>query len=193
MVDDFDYLSIADFAASIGVTKQAVYKRIDKDLLPFSKVINGKKCISIAAAELFNQKTQELTQGEPGESTDERQDKEIVSYLMMQLEEKEKLIQQQQATISEQSSQIKELHQHIMTQSSAITDILQKQSQLQENFQILLGRQQQMIEAASTVEKTEDVDQLVEQPTGQIVEITSSEQEQKENKGMFRRFFNWLK
>jgi hypothetical protein len=48
-----DYISVKQFASRAGVTVQAVYQRIDKDLKPFLKVIKGKKFLDIKGLELF--------------------------------------------------------------------------------------------------------------------------------------------
>ena len=41
-----DFLSVVEFAAAAGITKQAVYKRIKQDLAPYVKEQDGKKTIS---------------------------------------------------------------------------------------------------------------------------------------------------
>ena len=46
------YLSVKEFAKQAGVSTQAVYQRIDKDLKLFTKAKDGKKTISDAALRL---------------------------------------------------------------------------------------------------------------------------------------------
>ena len=48
-----EYISILEFAKRAGVSHQAIYKRLDKDLQPFAKVENRKKVINTKALELF--------------------------------------------------------------------------------------------------------------------------------------------
>ena len=48
-----DYITVKDFANLAGVSTQAIYQRIDKDLKRFVKVENGKKLILMAALEFF--------------------------------------------------------------------------------------------------------------------------------------------
>lgn len=48
-----EYISIAEFAKRAGVSHQAIYKRLDKDLQPWLQVANGKKSLNIKALELF--------------------------------------------------------------------------------------------------------------------------------------------
>lgn len=51
-----EYISIKEFAAKVGVSKQAVYRRIEKDLKQYVKVENGTKSISTEALPLFYDK-----------------------------------------------------------------------------------------------------------------------------------------
>ena len=48
-----EYISIKEFAARVGVTRQTVYNRLDKDLTPFLQVVGSKKSISVRALALF--------------------------------------------------------------------------------------------------------------------------------------------
>ena len=52
MNQDQEYISIADFAERAGVSKQAVYQRLNKSLKTYVKDIDGKKSINIK--KLFN-------------------------------------------------------------------------------------------------------------------------------------------
>ena len=156
-----EYLSIADFADTAGVSKQAVYKRLDKDLKPYLKIIDGRKCLEVSAIELFQTTPGLSTQSSTVETT---KDKQSINYLMLQLQEKDRLLAQQQDTIKDQLAQIKELNAHIIDLSKAQTEILRKQSQLQENFQILLGQQQKQLAEFSQVSTVEKVQQPVDGP-----------------------------
>lgn len=49
-----EYISIAEFAERAGVSKQAVYKRLDIDCKPWLRVESGKKFINTKALKLFN-------------------------------------------------------------------------------------------------------------------------------------------
>ncbi len=56
------YLSIKDFAAAAGVSQQAVYKRLDKSLKPFVKVVDGKKKLSEDGLKVYLNSTIQPTQ-----------------------------------------------------------------------------------------------------------------------------------
>lgn len=49
-----EYLSIKEFAEKAGVSTQAIYARLAKDLQPYLKTENGKKSMSIEALALFD-------------------------------------------------------------------------------------------------------------------------------------------
>lgn len=185
-----DYLSIADFSDAVGVSKQAIYKRQEKDLAPFIKVINGRKCLSTEAFELFKV---ESTVEQRGEKTE----KDRLSFLILQLEEKDRLIQQQQSTISEQTAQLQELQRHIMDQSKDLTDLLGKQNQLQENYQILLKQHQDIQRLLSPDDSAfQQSERVVHQVAEKFIngETTVESKEPPEpgteRKGFFKRLFN---
>lgn len=48
-----EYISIAEFAKRAGVSRQAIYKRLDGDLSTFIYNDNGKKTLSIRALSFF--------------------------------------------------------------------------------------------------------------------------------------------
>lgn len=52
-----EYISIKEFAKLAGVSTQAVYQRINKDLQSYCKEVDGKKTLDIAALELFKVET----------------------------------------------------------------------------------------------------------------------------------------
>lgn len=49
-----DYIPIKEFADKVGVSTQAIYQRIEKDLQSYLKIENGKKLLNIKGLELFN-------------------------------------------------------------------------------------------------------------------------------------------
>lgn len=199
---DHEYLPIAEFAEAVGVSKQAIYKRIEKDLAPFCEYINGRKCIAVSAMGLFigSQKAAEPIGEEtvpPPPLKHHVNDSSSINYLKQQIDEKDKLIAQQQETIADQAAQIRELQSHMLKQSAATTEILQRQSQLQENFQILLGQQQKQIEAFSSVSTVETGVKPVEQPVEQPIEIADVKEDNPVNtehpskkRGLFSKLFN---
>lgn len=165
MVNNREFLSVAEFASTVNLTKQAVYNRLNKDLKPFVKTFDGVKYLSVQALQNFNSMK---------DSKNCTSDLSTIEELFQQLESKDKTIEMLQNTVQQQLTQIENLQSHIIQLSTAQTDILNKQSQLQENFQILLGHQQQQLKTAQTIETT-NVEQETEEPKKQ---------------GFFSRLFN---
>ena len=172
-----EYLSIADFAEAVGVSKQAVYKRLKKDLVPYTKVIGGINCIEITACELFNRSTDDLN---PPTKPPESHSRDNYNYLLLQIAEKDKLIEAQQGTIAGQTAQIETLQAHIMEQSKRTTELLEKQTKLQENYQILIAQQQKQLETMKKQEETDTVStvETVVKPVEQPVEQPGENQKE---------------
>ena len=124
-----NYLSIKEFAGLAGVSPQAVYQRIDKDLKEYVQVLDGKKAIDIKALELFS--VQPIEQTVDNELTTVL--RETLKVLSGQLTEKDK--------------QIAELNER-----------LKESNELNRNNQILIGRQQdqpKQIEESPSIEEPE--------------------------------------
>lgn len=56
-----EYLTIKQFAAAAGVSEQAIYKRLNKSLKPYYRVIDGKKMIDKEALALYANSTSQST------------------------------------------------------------------------------------------------------------------------------------
>lgn len=146
--------TIAEFAELLGISKQAVYKRLEKDLSPFVVVEDGKKYILADALKPRAEEPKKKTKAEQAVSA---------SFLLEQIAEKDRLIQQQQETIKQQGEQIKTLEEHAIEQAKATTAILQEQQELQRNYQILLA-QNRLLDSSTdetTIEPT--VEEVVEE------------------------------
>lgn len=97
-----EYISIAEFAKRAGVSRQAVYSRLDRDLSSFVQVDNGKKTLNIKALELFSVKQD--CQVDCSSSVNTLQDEitlELIKTLQTQLAEKDKQIAELQRQLDE--------------------------------------------------------------------------------------------
>ena len=112
-------LSIKDFAKLVNVSTQAIYQRIDKDLKPFVKLVQGKKTISEEALSLFQNKinnqvackpTPDDYQAEPSAASDTL--KELIGSLQRQLEIKDK-------QIAEKDEQLKNLTSALLNEQKS--------------------------------------------------------------------------
>lgn len=115
MSQDKEYISIAEFAERAGVSKQAVYQRLNKSLKAYLKDVDGKKSIDIKALEdlygkggcsrleqVFQGKIQGVEQG-----NEEEKEGQLINKLIDILQEDLKSKDEQ---LAEKDRQIKELH-----------------------------------------------------------------------------------
>ena len=128
-----NYLTVAEYAAAKHITKQAVYKQLNKGLKQFLVVVDGQKFIDKAA--LGDSVETELNKGE--QPFEQPLNNQIQPFLQAQLEEKDR-------TIERLLRQIESLSQ----QNERLTDLLH-------NSQVLLAaeKQQQLITAQTESEE----------------------------------------
>lgn len=93
-----EYLTVAEFAAAAGVSKQAVYQRLKGTLKPFVKVEQGQKVIDISALNFisensdfksFNSRLNNGVESTPHRDTAANQNDYLLQSLMEQLKEKD--------------------------------------------------------------------------------------------------------
>ena len=128
-----NYLTVAEYAAAKHITKQAVYKQLNKGLKQFLVVVDGQKFIDKAA--LGDSVETELNKGE--QPFEQPLNNQIQPFLQAQIEEKDR-------TIERLLRQIESLSQ----QNERLTDLLH-------NSQVLLAaeKQQQLITAQTESEE----------------------------------------
>lgn len=89
------YLSVKEFAQAAGVSVQAVYKRLSKDLEPFVKEVEGRKVIDKRALkEVYGKDQEEL---------EEKVDNDLINVLLNQIN----LLTNE---LNQKNSEINELH-----------------------------------------------------------------------------------
>ena len=121
------YISIKEFAYQIGVSPQAIYQRLDKDLKPFLKVIENKKKLSIEAFKLFALK-----------GVEQPIDKAFDNQLVKTLQDTLKILSRQLETKDQQIADLNER--------------LKEAQELNKNNQILLGSEQSRTNPALLVD-----------------------------------------
>lgn len=152
-----DYLTIAEYAAIQGVSKQAVYQRLDGSLKPFLKVIKGQKVLDFAA--LPEEKKKELEQDssqcsiqrlinveqEKKIPTSPENDNltQILPIIEQQLKEKDKQIERLQEEIKTLHTAAAEKDKHIQEQAAKLSELLEQAQELNKNNQILIARTQE--------------------------------------------------
>ena len=134
-----NYISISEYANLKGITKQAVYKRLNKDLKPYLKEFNGKKMLNKAVIAL-NDSTESTAVDKP-EMVEKVEKVEVLDVLVKQLEMKDKQIEVLQTQLAAANRQIEESARHIQQQSESLTKLLEQSQQLNYNNQVLLKEQ----------------------------------------------------
>lgn len=144
-----EYISIAEFAKRAGVSRQAIYARLDGDLSSFVQVDNGKKTLNIRALGLFSDKqSSQVDCSSPVKSLQDEIMLEMIKTLQTQLVEKDK---QLEAAAAEKAALLERLKD---AQESA----QQAQQSAQQAQALHAGTMQQaLIEARSTAEESGEV------------------------------------
>ena len=177
-----DYLTVLEFAAAAGITKQAVYKRIKQDLAPYVKEQDGKKTISKEALKLFaKEEPAEAAQG-PTEAT---------SLLLDRIEEQADTIKAQQQEIEYLRGMLKSADERNNTLTAHLIDSQNKQLELQKNYQLLLGAQNPVLTARAQDSKPVDTQFTDEQPDAEKKSTVEQPKEEKNDKtSFFKKWFN---
>jgi len=139
---DDQYISVKDFASRAGVSPQAIYQRLDKDLKPFFKVVERQKRLDIKALDVFVLKQVEQ-EGDKQVENILKCFKETLKTLEEQLSVKDKQIESNYKQLEVKDNQIADLNER-----------LREAQELNRNNQILLGSEQNRINIA--LEATED-------------------------------------
>lgn len=103
-----DKISISEYAKIKGISKQAVYKRLNNKLKDFVKVEDGKKYISVEA--LTSEEVERLTEVE--QQVEQEFNNQRQPFWEKQIEEKDKVIQglmQQIENLQEQNKSLTDL------------------------------------------------------------------------------------
>ena len=149
-----EYISISEFAKRAGVSRQAVYARLDKDLSSFLVIDNGKKSLNSRALSLFTVK---------------ENDKEVYSLeLVASLRKNNDVLTSELDFKNKEIEQLREenrkLSEQLLSLSDKVGNTLQAISQTQLADKMIEG--QKMIEEKSTaaVEVSPAADSEAEQP-----------------------------
>lgn len=151
-----EYITISEFAALSGVSKQAVYKQLNKRLKKFVKVKDGKKYIDKAALskqveQPFNRVKQPVEQpiSQPVEQPFNEVEQPLRAFLEAQISEKDKQIENLFRQIEEKDKQIAELHT-LLDQSQRLqmvsNNLLQERNQKKKGIFKLFGRKKEEVE-----------------------------------------------
>lgn len=118
------YISIKEFADEAGVSVQAVYKRLNRDLKQFTEVKNGQKTISTEALKLFVTKPLSATI-EVKENQDKQPEilNEVLNQLTNQLKIKDEQLKEKDQQIAEKDRQIAAKDRQLSEKDRQIRDL----------------------------------------------------------------------
>ncbi len=158
-MEDKRLLSVAEYAARKGISKQAVYKQLNNKLKEFVVVVDSQKYIDIAALGL------EVEQHIEQHSTADEQPVEQPAppFWQRQIDEKDKQIE----------SLLRQI-ENLQQQNSKLTDLLQ-------NSQVLLAAEKQLQIAQATNEPPAAADE--------DIQAERQEEAPPPKQGFFRRLF----
>lgn len=121
-----EFLSIAEFAKLAGVSKQAIYQRLNTSLKDFVKVEQGRKVVDSAALSLFSP-DYTYQEDETPAQTDSTIEQELVQLLKAQLEAKDSQIAELQTALLEEQANNKQLLSQLSAAQALHAGTLQQQ------------------------------------------------------------------
>lgn len=110
-----EYLTVSEYAEIKGISKQAVYQQLNKQLKDFLILVNGKKCVNISiltADELKKFKEIEQEVEQPVDKVEQVELNQFQALWESQLAEKDKVIEsllKQNEALQEQNTRLTEL------------------------------------------------------------------------------------
>ncbi len=172
-----EYITVAEFAKLAGISRQAVYSKLDKmDCQELDKIIRiekagkqDRKLISTNALQLFEKK--EICK--PDCQVDSKEDKvidSIIDSLTAQLQTKDQQLQARDKTIEDLSRQIEQLQSQNSTLSNSLIDQGKELTRLldqQQQLQAMYARQLTLTAPKEEPEQIQDKEDHEEQPEKQ--------------------------
>jgi predicted DNA-binding protein YlxM (UPF0122 family) len=122
-----EYLNIKEFSKEVGLSRQAIYQRLEKDLKPFVKVENKVRYIKSAALTLFGDNSiNQMDCFTTTETPKNDMSEVLINSLLNQLETKDRQLETKDIQLSEKDKQISDLttallnEQHSAQQAHAL-------------------------------------------------------------------------
>lgn len=132
-------LTIKEVSQLVGVSTQAIYQRIDKDLKPYLKEVDGKKYLFPAVLEQFNKAPAQA----PLQAVDKEVDKQLSSALQAVIDTLKEQLEQKDRQIERLQGELMEQNTHVRKQSEKLVELVEQVNELQRNNQILLRAEQE--------------------------------------------------
>lgn len=137
------FYTVAEAAQIIGVSTTAIYNKMNKELSKYvSKDLKGKKVI--LAEGLLPYLPHEDEGFEGFETVISKKPSKVVNLSNLLLEEKNKRISELEGEIERLRAAIEEKDKHMAETTNRLMDVLEQTAKLQENYQVLIARQQEV-------------------------------------------------
>jgi uncharacterized protein YaaW (UPF0174 family) len=127
-MENNEYLTVTAFAKAVGTSNQAIYQQLNKRLKPYYKVIDNKKMINIKAIEDIYQKSVDTT----NQQVFQEEKQELINELKEHIKDL-----QEQLAVARADKEVKD------KQIANLNERLAEANALNQNNQILIGRQQE--------------------------------------------------
>jgi CRISPR/Cas system CMR subunit Cmr4 (Cas7 group RAMP superfamily) len=170
-MEEKEFYTVAEFADRTGITTQAVYQRLQKDLGKYCEVESGRKMISSDALELFSGEKTSNSSGLSGEQTDIKE--EMLAMLKDEnarlANENSKLIEMLQAErklVQEKDEMIASLTNRLADMVEKSNDIAKQALGAVEKAQTLQAVAENVIEAHTTTEQVVEQEIAKEEKRG---------------------------
>lgn len=136
-----EYLTIKEVADRVGVSYQAVYKRLNSTLKDYVEEVDGRKVLrSEVLNEYFSTKKSTvkstLNSTVEGDFKPSSSDEEEIKRINKRNED---IIDDLRAQLKDKDEQIKRQSEHIVELSGRITELFENNQKLQLNYQLLLS------------------------------------------------------
>lgn len=217
LMDEKEYLTVAEYARLRGVSTASVYKRLDKSLKPWVRVINGKKCLLTTVltdlpddstqqvdnvvnnipAESVNVENEEPEEVEnPGPEIDNVENRKNVEKAEVINGVENRVIEVLTAEIERLRSENQEQRDIIREKDHQLQDFAMRFASLAEQAQTLAGQAQALhaadkkpaLIAAAEEEQAETALAVTEQP----FQPEDARQQDPEPRRKRRSFWQWL-
>lgn len=96
-----EYISIKEFAETVGMTQQGVYKQLNKKLKPYLKVVNNKKMLDKTALELFKSDHGSQQVEQPLNQVEQQLNNKLIEMLQTELDRKNEQIAELQKLLDQ--------------------------------------------------------------------------------------------
>lgn len=154
VIEGEEYLTVSEFSERCGTSKQAVYARLNKSLLPYLKMEDGVKKISTRALyELYGFERDTGTKQE-SKSIEQGLNNQLIDLLNKQLIQKDRQIENLEQLLFNMNAQLTESQHRIQ----ALMDKSQEEQQnveIEENQQSVADKER-IIELEQEIKKLEE-------------------------------------